>query len=289
MPITAEQRIARRQSIGSSDSAAIVGLDPWRSPYDIYLSKVHELKDDGNELTDFGNRLEPVLLDWASEEIGLVVEFNVSLHHPKHQRLTANLDGMCRPGPGRERIGIEAKTTGQADEFGEPGTDQIPDRIIVQCLHQIEVAELEMVYVPVLLARRGRPVFEMFVVKPNVRGQQAIVEADLTFWEDHVAKGVPPSGAVASLDVLKRIERVPNKMVEVQPALVDLWEAHRRNRIAAEKAEEEAKANLLAALGDAESATFGEFGKFLNFYPQTRKEHVVAESTFRVLRVSKKP
>lgn len=287
MAITAEQRVARRSSIGSSDSAAILGVDPYDNIHDVYLEKVYGTEDRRTGATDMGNLVEPLLVQWAGEQLDVDVVRDVFAIHREHGILTANLDGLAhRDG---KRIGIEAKFTGLADEFGEPGTDQVPDRVIVQALHQIEVATLEAVYVPVLLARRGRPTFELFRVDPNPAGQDAIVERDLAFWRDHVEKRVPPSGAVASLEVLKRIQRVPNKTVEVPDMLVTIWEATKLARKEAELEEEEAKARLLAAMGDAEAATYGEFGRWLTYYSTQRKGYVVEPSTFRTLRVSKKP
>lgn len=286
MALTPAQRAVRRLGIGSSDSPAIVGEDPHRTAYDVYLSKTQEVEESrGSEAIDMGNRVEPLLVAWAAEELGVEVQRDVMVHHPTQPLLFANLDSRVV----RKPWGIEAKFTGVADEYGEPGSDHVPNRVLIQALHQMEVAQLERVYVPVLLARRGRPVFEMFQVERNERGQAAIVERDLAFWHDHVEPRIPPSGSVPSLDLLKRIRREPNKTVEVDPELVARWVAANEARKTAEREENAEKALLLAALGNAEAATFGEFGKWVTYYGQTRKEYVVPESTFRVLRMSKKP
>ena len=36
----------RRQGIGGSDAAAIMGLNPWKTPMDIWLEKTGEFLDD---------------------------------------------------------------------------------------------------------------------------------------------------------------------------------------------------------------------------------------------------
>ncbi len=48
MPITNRQRKLRQDHIGSSDMAAILGVDPWRTAYDVWLEKT-------------GSRSEPVV------------------------------------------------------------------------------------------------------------------------------------------------------------------------------------------------------------------------------------
>ena len=287
MPITAEQRLARRHHIGSSDSAAVVGVDPRRSAADVYAEKVFNVDEIADkDAIRLGNLLEPALIAWAQEELGIELQANVSRVHP-NGILASNLDAravdpLCR-------IGVEAKTTGIIGSYGEPGTDQCPDHVLVQALHHCEVHELDLVYVPVLLARPFGWSFEMFQVKADGAGQAAIVDRDVAFWNNNVLPKVPPAASLPSLDLLKRIRREPAKQVEIDPVLVEDWRRARDARKVAERGEELAKEALLFALGDAEAATLGEFGRWITFYQQTRKEHLVPESTFRVLREAKRP
>src|SRR4051812_4359424 len=156
--ITAEQRAARRHRIGSSDSAAICGIDPYKSPADVWIEKTSDTADLPNKAAiRIGNLIEPALVLWAQEELGIELTANLSLDGHPSGILSANLDAANLT----KRIGVEAKTTSNPAEYGEPGTDQVPDRVIVQALHQCEVAELDVVYVPVLLARFDRLAIEM--------------------------------------------------------------------------------------------------------------------------------
>lgn len=43
MPITQKQREFRRSHIGSSDIAAILGKDPYKTAYDVWLDKTGQL------------------------------------------------------------------------------------------------------------------------------------------------------------------------------------------------------------------------------------------------------
>ena len=67
MPITEQQRIERRASIGSSDVAAILGVDTFRNAADVYWSKVQVLDTPGNPAMDAGTRFEPTIMDWLAE------------------------------------------------------------------------------------------------------------------------------------------------------------------------------------------------------------------------------
>jgi len=43
-----------RKGIGGSDISAIMGLNPWKTPYQVYQEKRKEVtKWEGNEITDY--------------------------------------------------------------------------------------------------------------------------------------------------------------------------------------------------------------------------------------------
>ncbi len=299
MPITEAQRQRRRDRIGSSDSAAICGVDPYRSAHDVYLSKVHDLEDiEGNAAIDIGNRFEAPLLAWAAEELGFEIEVNVGVDGPDGL-FAANLDAKVVG----KRVGIEAKTTSNAGEYGEPGTDQVPNRVIIQAHHQMMVAGLELVYVPVLLARFDRLHREMYVIERNDQVVDAITTRGKAFWTDHVAARVPPPDVVPSLDVVRRVRRVAGTEAIVPSKLAEDLEAAKAATRAAKKTEDEAKAAMLAAMGDCEAADCGDPKFWYTFLEQTRTsidakrlrvEHPRIANTFtkvsrfRVLRRSKR-
>ena len=289
--ITQEQRLARMGSIGSSDMAAILGVDPWRSAYDVYLSKKHPLDDIANsEPIDIGNTFEAPLLDWAAETLGMEIEKDVSIQGLNP--FAANLDGRVLGKP----IGIEAKTTSSPGDFGNEFTDEVPNRVIVQCNHQMMVADLDHVFVPVLMAQFDRLTRKMFKVGRSEELIKIIRSKGEEFW-DCVKSENPPAAASASLDVIKRIARVAGDVAVIDPSLAEAFEDAKAAKKEAEKIEEKAKAALIAALGDSEAGVCGE--ALYTFYQQSRSQldakrlranhpHLVGElektSTFRVLR-----
>ena len=68
----------------------------------------------GNEPIDVGNLLEPVLLDWAEEQLNQSIMKNVLRIHD-NGIMAANLDGMLNL-----EQHIEAKTTGITEGWGDP-------------------------------------------------------------------------------------------------------------------------------------------------------------------------
>lgn len=284
--ISQEERQARRGFIGSSDAPAIARVDPWASPLAVFLEKVYEVEDLPNKgPIARGNRYESVLLDWAQDELGVEIERNVSVRHPTIAFHGANLDGRVR---GR-REGVEAKVTSLPDEFGEDGTDQVPERVIVQAHHQMDCADLDLVWVPVLLSRMGRPQEVMFRVDRNEDLIAAIREANREFWEAYVLPKVPPPlDGPPALDVIKRIYRVAGAVVPIDSALVQSWEEAIKERKIAERLESAAKSAVLASLGDAEIGDFGHPSKWLTYYSQHRSGYTVEPTDYRVARISKR-
>lgn len=282
MPITEQQREERRSFIGSSDAPAIAGVDPWKSPFAVYLEKVYgtvdlPLKDDDPRAR--GNRWESYLLDWAEEKLGLKIERNVRVLHEDGLN-AANLDGRAISG-GR-RIGFEAKVTVMSSEFGKEGSDEIPDRVLVQASHQIYVDNLDLVYVPVLLSRFDRPREELFVVEPDEDLIAAVISRNRRFWEEHVVPRIPPPDeGPPAIDTIRSLKREPNKTVELDPGLVRRWERAKRWKKKAEAFEKRMKEKVLASLGNAEAGDFGDSGRIVTYFEHAVSGYTVPPSTSR--------
>lgn len=288
MPITTEQALARRNKIGSSDIAAILGIDPYRTAADIYWQKVGNIPvEERGGVGDYksvGNYLEGPIKDWAEAELG-PMERDVYREHCSGI-LAANLDGVLIEKP---QI-IEAKTCNilgpspERELFGEEGTDEVPERVILQVHHQFFCVgpEYQVCMVPVLIGGRG---FCMFRIEQNHALAVRVGLAGLAFWRDFVETRTPPPDSMASLETLKAIWRPPGSTARVDAGLILAWDAARQARLDAEKAEKEIKTELVNALGDAE---YGEAeGMAVTYKRQSRKGYFVEPTEFPVLRKAK--
>ena len=256
--ITAEQRAARADKIGSSDAAAILGLDPNKNRADVYLEKTGEAAPfAGNENTDRGNLLEPVLVKWAEQELGLESIRDVMFTHPSGL-LVANLDGCLGINRANEVTAIiEAKSATDPDAWGEPGTDEVPDRVLVQVAHQfVCVPSARVCWIPVLLPAYHRFDFRLYRVERNDALCATVEQRGIDFMNRYVKPRVMPPAVTPSLEVLKRVRRLPGLVVDVPDELVGKYEMKRRCRLTAEKEEAAAQAELIAALGQAEGGIY---------------------------------
>lgn len=276
--ITPEQREARKQYIGSSDSAAILGIDPWQNRSDVWLSKTGRLPDwEGNEATEVGSACEGAVLD--------IFEQRHSVKLVRHSFLAegifcANLDGAIGIEPGFEAV-VEAKTTGNRGAWGEAGTDEVPDHVLVQVHHQMAVVGCDVAWVPALMPGFKSLEVVVYRVERNQDLIDQILEAGTQFWK-YVERDIQPVDFHPHIDSLKRMRRIPKSTVEVDEALIAEWLEIKESCIASESNKKEVEARLLAALGDAEAGSC-RLG-VVTYLEQGRKGYTVEPTKFRVAR-----
>lgn len=294
MPITETQREQRRNHLGSSDMAAILGLDPWANAYDVFLDKTGKVEDrKESKVLARGNYLEPAILNYAEDKLGKLLrnQYRVAEGFP----LAANVDAIVVD-TGNP---VEAKSQGAfVDEhWGDEGGDEIPDRVIIQAHVHMLCTNTDYCHVPVYLAFRE---FQMFGVAFDNVIADVIRDKSLEFWEDFVEKDIPPPDVIPSFDMAKRMKRMPGKTVMIAEALVINWQNAKEALRMAKDIKEGAEAEMLAALGDADG---GECDLGLLTYLEQCRRTVKAKelreaypeiyvkfenvSTFRVARLKK--
>jgi putative phage-type endonuclease len=195
----------RRSGIGGSDAAAVLGLSKWKTPFAVYQEKVGEiLETTENEAMLWGKALEPVIRQQYAERTGRAVLVpDGMLTHPKHSFMLANLDGFTDD----KRI-VEIKTARTADEWGEPGTDEVPQAYLIQVQHYMAVTGFPVADVAVLI---GGQDFRLYEVPADAELQEMMIEGEAEFWKRVVDRNPPDATSFA--DVVARYGRTSNGMV----------------------------------------------------------------------------
>jgi len=263
MPITKTQLAQRRNHIGSSDMAAILGLSPYRSAWDVWAEKTGRVEPadlSGRPAVQAGNLMEVAVLDYAADALGALTRNQYRSAPALH--LGANCDAILRA-TGQP---VEAKTSGLfgplPEAWGEGGTDQVPDPYIVQVHVQMLCTGAQAAHLAAFLGGRG---FELYHVALNADLAEVIAEAATRFWA-LVETDTPPENATPALETLARLRRVPQSVVEGLPAdlLLDYEAAHEAVKNA-EALKDSAKAEILRHLGDAEAGVFDD-GRAVTYY-----------------------
>lgn len=247
---------ARRNGIGGSDAAAVVGLSPWVTPIEVYLDKTGELPD-RDETDDMrrGTLLEPVVRQLYADATGM------SVSQPDHiitnARLPfalANLDGVSDCG----RRLLECKTARNRLGWGEPGSADIPLVYLCQVQHCMAVAELDVADVAVLFGDGFA--FEIFEVPADAEFQTLLMEQEGLFWE-LVKSRTPPEPTSPEGVRLRWPKSVHTICVEASEAdrEVAVLLAQVKDHIAScETYQEHAEAWLKSRIGDCDALTYGD-------------------------------
>ena len=85
---------ARLHGLGASDTAAILGLSPWRTPKQVWAEKLQLVEpEDAGPAAEAGLRLEPFLARWYQDRTGHRLRDPGGIHvHPEYPCLRASLD-----------------------------------------------------------------------------------------------------------------------------------------------------------------------------------------------------
>ena len=192
-------------SIGASQSAAILGLSPWATPYDVWHELVHGFKPKEDNLTfRLGRDLEPIIRTLFMEETGLkVVKDNKVRLSSTYSYITTNLDGFVL----KERVPVEYKTTA----LGWDG--EIPDQYFVQLQHQMYVTNTSHCYFAILCLGFKKELVIQKYERDNKFIDNMVSEL-VNFWENYVETKTPPP--LRTLDDAKKMyfNEVPNSSVE---------------------------------------------------------------------------
>jgi putative phage-type endonuclease len=176
----------RRKGIGGSDAAAILGMNPYRSPLAVYMDKLGlapEIPD--NEAIRQGRDLEQYVADRFCEATSKKVRrVNRILQHPEYPWMLANID---RDVVG-EDAGLECKTT---SPYNKTPFDQgdVPAPYYWQCQHYMAVTGAKSWYLAILVHGKA---FHTFEISRNDDHILHLIHEEDAFWHYNVLAGVPP-------------------------------------------------------------------------------------------------
>jgi putative phage-type endonuclease len=178
---------ARRKGIGGSDAGAILGLNKWSSPLDVYLDKIGQAQPIAdNDAMYWGRHLEDIVATEYTKRTGnRTRRRNEILAHSDHDFILANLDRDLIGKPGI----LECKTAFRPDGWGADGTDEVPESYLAQVMHYMAVTKSEYADVAVLIGGRD---FRIYTIKRDDDLINAIIEREVYFWNEHVLAKIAP-------------------------------------------------------------------------------------------------
>ena len=179
----------RKNYLGGTDLAAIAGLNPYRTALDVYLDKTSsDIREETNDAMRWGNLLEDVVAKEYAEVTGQKIEIEPNtIYHPEYKFLGANIDRWV----GDKEYVLECKTAGfnKNKEWGDSGTDQIPESYLIQCAFYASICDVPKVDIAVLI---GGQDFRIYTYNRNKDLEDKIIKIGINFWHNHIEKRIPP-------------------------------------------------------------------------------------------------
>ncbi len=258
----------RRGSIGGSDAAAIMGLNPWSTPYTVWADKTGRLPEKpDNEAMRQGRDLEQYVAERFTEATGKRCRRKTAmLRNPAYPFAHANIDRWIVG----ENAGLECKTTSILN-LKRFKNGEYPESHYCQCVHYMAVTGADRWYLAVLVLNQG---FYHYVIERDEAEITALMKAEKEFWR-YVEEDAPPpvDGLPATSEALATIyadsidnltpvelfgrEKVIREYLEIKDSMKDL-----------EQRKELCEQQLKADLGEEE---LGQCGNYLvKWKKQTR-------------------
>ena len=252
MSLTKEELEMRSTGIGASEVSALVGLDKYRGPMDIWLAKRGLVEDqEQSSAADWGNRLEPLIAAKWAEDFNTTLVKGTTVRHPVHRHVLATPDFLTSLTQEGEVLECKAPGLRQSAFWGE-GDDEVPEGFIVQVQLQLAVTLRPVWHIAALI---GGQDFRKYQGEADADLQAGLIYAIETFWTNHVEADIPP--AVDASEATRRwlaskYPRVVKDYREATPAEIEVARAYAtisKQIKELERAKDEAKAALCATIG----------------------------------------
>ena len=207
----------RKKSLGGSDMGAVLGLNPYSSPYSVWAEKTGKVPPaEENEAMRQGRDLEDYVAKRFTELSGKKVHrVNAILRNAEYPYIHANLDRAIA----NEKSGLECKTASALSESRFKGGN-FPTHYYAQCVTYLAITEYLRWYLAVLILGKGFKVYQMTRIENDecpewCEDSVFVSEEELAalkscasnFWENHVITDTPPEidGGEATKEAIKVI------------------------------------------------------------------------------------
>lgn len=179
---SAEWLTYRRSRFNASESAAVLGLNPWQTPYQLWLEKTGRAQTAPNAAMLRGTEMEPLARLAYEQQTGLIMQPVVL----EAGRFSASLDGLTLEGD----LVLEIKCPGrgaQSDLWKAVAAGQVPGHYQTQVQHQLMVSGARIAHLWVYDGANG--------LLLEVQRDESLMERIQTGWasfQPYLDKDIPP-------------------------------------------------------------------------------------------------
>lgn len=258
-PGTPDWTASRARRLGGSEIAAVLGLSPWESYFGLWHRKRGTIGPiDDTLLLRMGRRVEPAIADeFAFQHPELLVTTVGAYVHPERDWQLISPDRIAWNRETGDWVPVEIKHPHLTEEWGRPGTDEIPVYYRCQVQQAMDVLEREE---HVVVAYFGGDDFREYLIRYDEREAEILRRRGAEFIA-HVEAGDPlpeVDGHSATYQAVREMH--PDIDGEDKTVPARIAEPFLAARMAVAECEEEARraaAELAMFLGTARRAIYG--------------------------------
>lgn len=200
----------RKEYIGGSDIAAVMGLSRWKTPLQLWAEKTGRVEPEDisqKEAVQLGIELE----DFVAQKFERVTGMNVrrapqNYIHPKYSFMRCQVDRLVT---GTIFL-LECKTC-SAWKAKEWEGEEIPQEYILQVMYQLMITGREIGYIAVLI---GGQQFLYKEIKADKELFDKMEAAAIKFWQ-MVEQNQPPMAMAGDDDVLLALHPTANEQIQL--------------------------------------------------------------------------
>ena len=254
----------RTAFIGGSDTAAILGVSPWKSPFQLYQEKIgafcEEITREKQRLFDRGHRWEPVVVEMLVDELldrghdVQIIDRNARYQDPEFPFLACELDLELLIDGEEHNAEIKTVSPFAAKAWGEQDTDEIPLYYAAQVMHGLMVKPRKRAIVAALI---GVDDLRLHQIERDEETIAAIRAKEVEFWR-RVQERDAPEPTTAD-DVKWLYARDGGIVMEADEELVRLCEEIRQGKDIAKQCDariETLSTRLKCAMGHASTLVY---------------------------------
>lgn len=261
-----EWKKIRRESIGASEIAAVLGVSPWQDAMSVYLNKVEGVEKEETEAMEWGTRIEDYIREKYIENHRTQVAKPANIFRLKDKPLHVSPDGVVVPAGeiGQEvKKGLECKNVGwRMAKFWDDG---VPSYYQLQCQQAMHILEIPQWDVAVLI---GGQEYREYTLDYDAELGSTIEEAAEVFWNSFIVSRTPPT-ELAGLDsmreyvrkCLNRTDGLFREGTDEERKWFDEYVSLRRTCKAMDTKVEEAGNNLRLIIGESEGIQWPDKSK----------------------------
>jgi putative phage-type endonuclease len=259
----------RPLGLGGTDIGAILGLSPYKTPLELWSELVSGEQPADRDLIHlrFGQHAE----SFIAREYERATDLFTAIHsptmfHKNHGFMFGHVDRFVLETPDTPAVIdgtitanklLECKTSSafSKNDWGEPGTDQVPPLYLVQCAWYMAITECQSADLAVLI---GNSDFRVYTIQRDLELEELILSHAQHFWHEHVIGQTPPEPINVQDATLLFPKESSGQSIEANEALLESIRAYQDNSAKSQALSTECdrlKLEILNYMGHAEKLT----------------------------------